>query len=168
MEPFVLSVGIMQGGNRFNILADEVKLEGTMRALSEEVRERAKKLMRETLTSVTSGYGATFDLKFDENAAVTINNPALVEETLPVMRRLLGEGKVMAQKPVMIAEDFSYFQRVVPGFFYFLGVGNRAKGITGNLHTADFDIDEESLVVGVKLMSNVLLDYLERHAAEKK
>ncbi|HVF55442.1 MAG TPA: amidohydrolase [Pyrinomonadaceae bacterium] len=168
MEPLVISVGIVQGGNRFNIIADEVKLEGTMRALDEQVRTRAKTLMRETLASVTSGYGATFDLKFEENAAVTINDPQLVNESLPAMRRVLGDAKVSAQRPVMIAEDFSYFQRVVPGFFYFLGVGNRAKGISANLHTAAFDIDEESLVVGVKLMSNVLLDYLDRHAAEKK
>jgi amidohydrolase len=56
----------------------------------------------------------------------------------------------------------------VPGFFYYLGVGNRARGITASLHTAEFDVDEESLVVGVKVMSNVLLDYLDRHATEKR
>jgi amidohydrolase len=67
----------------------------------------------------------------------------------------------------MPAEDFSYFQKVIPGFYYFLGVGNKAKGLTPMWHTADFDVDEESLVVGVKVMSNVLLDYLDRHAGGK-
>ena len=66
----------------------------------------------------------------------------------------------------MGAEDFSYYQHEVPGFFYFLGVGNKAKGVTAMIHTPEFDVDEESLVVGVNLMSNVLLDYLERHAGE--
>ncbi|HEX8473561.1 MAG TPA: amidohydrolase [Pyrinomonadaceae bacterium] len=168
MEPLVISVGMIHGGNRFNIIAGEVKLEGTMRTLSEEVRERAKGLMRETLQNVTAAYGATFELQFQENAAVTFNDPQLVEETLPVMRRVVGEKGVVAEKPRMIAEDFSYFQRVVPGFFYYLGVGNRARGITASLHTAEFDVDEESLVVGVKVMSNVLLDYLDRHATEKR
>jgi amidohydrolase len=98
---------------------------------------------------------------------VTYNDPRLVEETLPTIRRLVGDSNMIAPKPFMPAEDFSYYQKVVPGFFYFLGVGNKAKGITAAWHTAEFDVDEESLVVGVKVMANVLLDYLERHAAEK-
>jgi amidohydrolase len=165
-EPLVISVGQIQGGTRYNIIAGEVKMEGTMRALNEEVRQRAQTLMRETLQSITAAYGATFELKFDEGAAVTFNEPKLVEETLPVMRRIVGDKNVLSIKPFMPAEDFSYFQKVSPGFYYFLGVGNRAKGITAGWHTPDFDIDEESLVVGVKVMANVLLDYLERNAGK--
>ncbi len=164
LEPLVISVGSIHGGNRFNIIAGEVKMEGTMRALSEEVRKRAQTLMRETLEHTTAAYGATFELEFQENAVVTYNEPALVDETLPTMRAVVGDKNLMAIKPLMPAEDFSYYQRVVPGFYYFLGVGNRARGITAAWHTADFDIDEESLVVGVKVMSNVLLDYLDRHS----
>jgi amidohydrolase len=67
----------------------------------------------------------------------------------------------------MGAEDFSRYQKVIPGFFYFLGVGNKEKGVTAMIHTPDFDIDEESLVLGVKLMSNVMLDYLDRTAVNK-
>jgi amidohydrolase len=166
-EPLVISIGMIQGGRRNNIIADEVKMEGTMRTLSEEVRGRAQSLMKETLANITAAYGATFDLKFDENAAVTFNEPALVEETLPTIRRVVGSDNVISIKPFMPAEDFSYFQKVSPGFYYFLGVGNRARGITASWHTADYDIDEESLVVGVKVMSNVLLDYLDRHAGVK-
>lgn len=165
-EPLVISIGMIQGGRRNNIIADEVKMEGTMRTLNEDVRQRAQALMKETLANITAAYGATFDLKFEENAAVTFNEPRLVEETLPTIRRITGDKNVVAIKPFMPAEDFSYFQKVVPGFYYFLGVGNRAKGITASWHTADFDIDEESLVVGVKVMSNVLLDYLDRHASK--
>ncbi len=164
LEPLVISVGSIHGGNRFNIIAGEVKMEGTMRTLSEEVRKRAQTLMRETVQHVTAAYGATVELEFEENAAVTYNEPALVDETLPTMRAVVGDKNVMTIKPLMPAEDFSYYQRVVPGFYYFLGVGNRARGITAAWHTADYDIDEESLVVGVKVMSNVLLDYLDRHA----
>lgn len=166
-EPLVISVGMINGGSRFNIIADEVKLEGTMRTLSEDVRSRAKELMKETLAGVTAAYGATYDLQIEENAAVTYNEPQLVEETLPMMRHALGEKNVSPLKPQMVAEDFSYYQKVVPGFFYFLGVGNQAKGITAPVHTAEFDLDEESLVVGVRVMSNVLLDYLDHHAASK-
>lgn len=164
LEPLVITVGTIKGGDRNNIIADEVRMEGTMRTLSEEVRSRAKQLMRETLAGVTSAHGATFELLFDNPNPVTYNDPRLVEETLPTIRRIVGEANLVAPKPLMPAEDFSYYQKVIPGFFYFLGVGNKAKGLTPQWHTADFDVDEESLVVGVKVMSNVLLDYLERHA----
>jgi metal-dependent amidase/aminoacylase/carboxypeptidase family protein len=58
------------------------------------------------------------------------------------------------------------FQQEIPGVFYFLGVGNKAKGITAMIHTAEFDLDEDALVVGVKTMANVLLDYLDRAGKE--
>jgi len=166
VEPLVISVGIMQGGNRFNILADEVRLEGTVRTMSEDVRFRVPELMRQTLAGVTSAYGATFTMDYRERSAITYNDAQLVEETLPVMRRVLGEANVIFPPPQMGSEDFSYYQKVVPGFFYFLGVGNKARGLTAMIHTAEFDIDEDSLVVGTKVMANVLLDYLGRHVRE--
>jgi amidohydrolase len=163
-EALVITIGQIQGGRRYNIIADEVKMEGTMRTFNEDVRQRAQGLMRETLANVTAAYGANFDLKFEENGALTFNEPKLVEETLPTIRRVVGNQNLLSIKPFMPAEDFSYFQKIAPGFYYFLGVGNRARGINASWHTADFDIDEESLVVGVKVMSNVLLDHLDRHA----
>ncbi|MCA1815548.1 MAG: amidohydrolase [Acidobacteria bacterium] len=163
LEPLVITVGTIQGGTRFNVIAADVKMTGTMRTLNEQVRERAQAMMRDTLQNVTAAYGATFDLDFTDSNPVTYNEPALVSETLPTMRRVVGEQGVVPLKPFMPAEDFSRYGKIVPGFFYFLGVGNRAKGITAGWHTAEFDVDEESIVVGVKVMSNVLLDYLERH-----
>jgi amidohydrolase len=83
------------------------------------------------------------------------------------MKRVLGDANLVQPKPQMGAEDFSYFQKVVPGFFYFLGVGNKSRGITAMIHTPEFEADEESLVIGVKVMTNVLLDYLDRNAGRK-
>ena len=159
IEPLVISVGIIQGGNRFNIIADEVKLTGTVRTLNAEVRLRVQELMREILAGITAAHGASFTLDFDGSAAVVYNDPALVDETLPGMKRVLGEANVKPLRPFMGAEDFSAYQQVVPGFFYFLGVGNKARGITAGWHTPDFDVDEESLVVGAKVMTNILVDY---------
>jgi metal-dependent amidase/aminoacylase/carboxypeptidase family protein len=95
---------------------------------------------------------------------VTYNDPKLVEATLPTMKRILGDKNLLMPKPQMGAEDFSEYQKIIPGFFYFLGVGNKAKGITAMIHTPEFDVDEEAIMIGVKVMSNVLLDYLDRHA----
>ena len=167
LEPLVITVGTISGGARFNVIAAEVKMTGTMRTLNDQVRERAVQLMRETLQNVTAAYGATFELNLQDSNPVTYNEPGLVDETLPVIRRVVGDPNALAIKPFMPAEDFANFQKIIPGFYYFLGVGNRAKGITSGWHTADFDVDEESLVVGVKVMSNVLLDYLDRRAGQQ-
>lgn len=165
-EPLVITIGSMHGGNRFNIIADEVRLEGTMRTLNEDVRSKAIAMMKQTLAGVTSAYGASFEIDMGDNNPVTYNEPALVEATLPVMRRVLGEVNLIATRPQMGAEDFSIYQQVIPGFFYFLGVGNKSKGITAMIHTPEFDVDEKSLMIGVNLMSNVLIDYLERTASK--
>ncbi|HKS39413.1 MAG TPA: amidohydrolase [Blastocatellia bacterium] len=166
-DPLVITVGSIHGGNRFNIIADEVKLEGTVRTLNETVRKTVKAMMMETLAGVTSAYGAKFEMDYNDGNAVTYNDPKLVEETLPTMKRIVGEANLVTPKPQMGAEDFSEYQKIIPGFFYFLGVGNKAKGITAFIHTPEFDVDEDALVFGVKVMSNVLVDYLERHAANK-
>ena len=167
LEPLVITVGTINGGDRYNIIGGEVRMEGTMRTMSEEVRSRAQEMMRQTLAGVTSTYGASFDLQFDSPNPVTYNDPRLVEEMLPTIRRIVGDANVVSPKPFMPAEDFSLYQKVIPGFFYFLGVANKSKGLMPAWHTADFDVDEECIVVGVKVMSNVLLDYLDHHAASR-
>jgi amidohydrolase len=161
-EPLVITIGSFQGGNRFNIIADEVKMEGTMRTLNEDVRTSAIAMMNQTLKGITSAYGASYELTWGRNNPVTYNDPKLVAATLPTLKRIVGEANLTTPQPQMGAEDFSLFQKVVPGFFYFLGVGNTAKGITAMIHTPEFEVDEEALVIGVKVMSNVLLDYLDR------
>ncbi|HYE74812.1 MAG TPA: M20/M25/M40 family metallo-hydrolase, partial [Blastocatellia bacterium] len=151
----------IHGGNRFNIVTDEVKMEGTIRTFNEDIRRRVREMIDETLSGITAAYGAKYELEYFENAALTYNDPALAEAMLPTLRRLVGEKNLTTPLPQMVGEDFSYFQRVIPGFFYFLGVGNKAKGITAMIHTPEFDVDEESLVIGVRVMSNLLLDYLD-------
>lgn len=166
VEPLVLTFGSIHGGNRHNIIADEVVLQGTLRTHSEAVRERARSLVKEIVSSVAAGHGARAEVVWSPRAnPPTVNDAALVEATLPVMRRTLGPENVVPSPPVMGAEDFAYFQRVIPGFMFWLGVGNPAKGITAMLHTPEFDVDESSLVAGVKVMTNIVLDYLARHAA---
>src|SRR5258707_8426748 len=96
---------------------------------------------------------------------VVYNDPKLVEESLPSIRRVVGESNALEAPKRMGAEDFSFYQQVIPGFFLRLGSGNKAKGITAESHTPEFDIDEECLVTGVKVMSNLTLDFLDRHAA---
>ena len=167
-DPLVVTVGSIHGGNRHNIIADSVTLDGTVRTLSEPVRLRVKGLLKEILEGTAAAHGARVKLDYRDTLPVTSNDPALVEETLPSIRRTVGDSNLVARKPVMGGEDFSFYQKVVPGFFYWLGVGNEARGIASMLHTHTFDVDEECLVVGVKVMSTIVLDYLDRHAGEAK
>lgn len=163
-EPLVVSIGTIHGGNRFNIVADEVKLEGTIRTLNQGVRDDVFKMMHQILKGVTESQGASYELTVEEMTVVTVNNPALVRQMLPTMRRIVGDANVVSPRPLMAAEDFSYFAREVPGIFFFLGVGNSKRGITAGLHTPDFEVDEECLIVGVKTMASMVTDYLEQES----
>ena len=161
-EPLVLTVGSIHGGNRENILADEVTMLGTLRTLSEKTREDVHTMMRQTLEGCTAMSGGSYELKWKEpKYPVTENNAALVEKTLAPLRRVFGDANVIEVKPVMGGEDFSYYQKLIPGFFWFLGAANEAKGITAAHHTADFDIDEDVLLPGVKAAASQLAFYLE-------
>ncbi|MEY2428475.1 MAG: hypothetical protein QOJ40_1360 [Verrucomicrobiota bacterium] len=166
-EPVIITIGTIHGGNRRNILAQEVKMEGTVRTFSEEARTRVEQLMRETLGGITDAYGARFEMQYNQGTKVVYNDPKLVEESLPSIRHVVGETNVIQVPKRMGAEDFCFYQQVIPGFFLRLGSGNKAKGITAEAHTPEFDIDEGCLVVGVKVMSNLVLDFLDRHANDK-
>jgi amidohydrolase len=163
-ESMVLSIGSIHGGNRSNIIPNEVKMEGTIRTFNENTREGVRTMMRRALAGCTAAADAEFELDFGGTSyPVTVNHPGLTAESLPQMRRVLGEANIVDSKPITGAEDFSYYQKIIPGFFWFLGVGNEKAGITAAHHTPDFDIDESALMPGVKLAVNQLLDYLERH-----
>jgi amidohydrolase len=165
-EPVLITIGKVQGGKSPHTIAEEIILEGTVRVFNEEVRKKIEELMRETLSGVTAAYGATYDLDYRHETMVVYNDPKLVEESLPSIRRTVGETNVFEFPQRMGAEDFSYYERVIPGFFLRLGSGNKAKGITAESHTPLFDIDEQCLVTGVEVMSNLVLDFLDRHSAE--
>lgn len=159
-EPVIITVGTIHGGNKPNIIAEEVVMEGTVRTFSAETRNRIEQLIKETLHGITEAYGATFELQMKPITTVVYNDPKLVERAVKVMRNVLGASNVLEVPKRMGAEDFSYFEAEVPGFMMRLGSGNRARGITAEAHTPQFDIDEDCLVVGVKAAAAVLLDYL--------
>jgi amidohydrolase len=162
LEPVVITIGSIHGGNRHNIIADEVRMEGTLRTHNEKVRERAISLIREIVSGVANSHGGSAEVTWSpRNTPPAINDTKLVEATLPSMQRAIGQANVMQVPPVMGAEDFAFFQREIPGFMFWLGVGNAAKGITGALHTPEYDADESSLLVGVKAMTNAILDHLD-------
>jgi amidohydrolase len=123
--------------------------------------------MGEILGGVTSAHGATYQITTTESAAVTVNDPELLAATSAALKQSFGEARLVNMRPVMVSEDFSYYQREVPGVFYFLGVRNAAKGFTAMLHTAAFDLDEDAMVTGVQLLATSAVDYLEKNTVHR-
>ncbi len=162
-EPIVLSVGTIQGGNRFNIIADAVTLTGTVRTLSKDGPARVRDLMERTIKGVTEASGATYAFDFPDGNPVTFNEETLAAASLPVLTEVVGgRQQVLAPPPQMGAEDFALYQQRIPGLFFFLGVANPEKKITAMIHTEYFDIDEDALPIGVRALAGVSLDYLFR------
>lgn len=158
----VVSVGEIKGGNRYNIIADKVELTGTVRTLSKDGPATVRARMEAIAKGITGAYGATYTLNYVEGTTVTFNEPALARQTRAVLAAVAGESKVIEPPPQMGAEDFSYYQKEMPGVFFFLGVRNVAKKITAMVHTEYFDLDEDTLQLGVRAMGTTVLDYLQR------
>ena len=163
--PVVCTVGVVRGGNRFNIIADKVTLLGTVRTLDNEVREAVPSIMERIIKGVTSGMGADYQFQYRMGPPVTFNNPQLTEEMAGVIESVVGNGNLLRPLPLTVAEDFSYYAEKVPGLFLFLGVRNEDKGIVHPLHNPYFDVDEECLPLGVKVMSHLVVSYLNSHSS---
>jgi amidohydrolase len=162
-QPRVLTIGRIQGGTRFNIIADRVVLDGTMRTHDASVRAEMKARMARTVEGVSAAHGTTATLRFlDEGNPPTVNDAALAREVaVPALQRVFGAGAVRLE-PQMVAEDFPYFGRKAPYFYFLLGTRNEAKGIGSVNHTAAFDVDEAALPLGVRALVTLAWDFLLR------
>jgi amidohydrolase len=162
-EPKVLTIGSIHGGNRFNIVADQVTLEGTIRALEPAVRQTLKERIARTVKGVAEAHGTTAVLRWVGGGnGATINEAGLTRASVPSLERVYGKARVREVRPQMGAEDFASFAERVPALYVKMGVRNQAKGITAMIHTEDFDIDEAVLPLGVRALSTMAWDFLAR------
>jgi len=161
--PGVITVGIIQGGERFNIIPETVHLEGTVRAYSADTQDLVERRMREILDGVTAAAGASYTLTYDRKVPSTFNDLDLAAWARRSLIASMGEAAVIDGRPSMGAEDFSYFlQDGIPGFYFRLGVTDPEFG-SGSLHTPTFRADDASVAMGVRAMSGLVLDFLEQH-----
>ncbi len=166
LEPSVITIGMIHGGERFNIIPAEVRMEGTVRTYSEFVRNSIEDRMGEILNGVTLAGGGTFELRYDRGSPATINDPELAEMMLPTLRRVLGDENVDNQEPATAGEDFAFFANEVPGFYFSLGM-IKPGTTSGGHHTPTFQADDSSIPVGMRAMTSLLFDYLESGAAAR-
>ncbi len=160
--PAVVTVGRFTGGNRSNIVPEEVELEGTVRAFDEGVRKDIQNRIRLIATNFAEAAGAIATVEFGLGYPVTRNDPALTERMAPTLRRVVGADNVRVGPLTGTAEDFSFYQQKVPGMFIFLGVTPRDQDYTkvAQNHSPLFFADESALPIGVRVMSNLAIDYL--------
>ncbi len=166
-EAAVVTIGSIHGGVRSNIIPEEVNMEGTIRALNEDMRKQIQEKIKLIAVNIAESNGAAAEVKINEGYPVTYNQPELVAQMLPTLESTAGKSNVILRKAVTGAEDFSFFQQKVPGFFIFLGGMPKGKNIAEAAphHTPDFYVDESGLKLGVKLLCNLTIDYLEKGQA---
>jgi amidohydrolase len=157
----VISIGVIHGGTQGNIVADEVKFVGTVRTLTPEVRQSVLKKLEETVTYVARGMGGKAVLSIEPGYTSLINDDTMVDIVKRSAKQLLGEDNVkVIDMPSLGVEDFAFFAEAVPGAFFRLGVRNEEKGIIHDVHTPLFNLDEESLPIGVAMQVYNVLTFL--------
>jgi amidohydrolase len=160
--PTVLTLGkINSTGGATNIIPSEVKIQGTFRTMDEEWRKVAHEKMINMATSIAEGMGGSCDFEVRKGYPFLINNEVLTDNAKQNAIEFLGEDKVIDLPIRMTAEDFSYYSQEIPACFYRLGTRNEARGITSNVHTDTFDIDESALELSIGLMAWLALKELE-------
>ena len=160
--PAVLSFGIVNGGVRNNIIPDEVELIGTIRNFDKQNQDAIHASLKKMASTIAEASGATAEVTTTYGYPVTINSPELTAKMLPTVKRVAGEDKVARAPLVMGAEDFSYLAQEAPGLFLFLGVTPLERGLASapSNHSPLFYADEDALMTGVSLLTNLTLDFM--------
>ena len=162
-EPAVVTVGAIKGGNRENIIPDSVEMIGTIRTFDEGMRDDIHARVKETAESIAKAGRAGCEVCIRKDYPVTVNDAQLTEAMLPTLERVAGAAQVMQTPKITGSEDFSFFQHVVPGLFFFVGVtpaGQDPRTAAPN-HSPLFRIDEVGLALGVRALAHVACDFLE-------
>ncbi|HEY5930040.1 MAG TPA: M20/M25/M40 family metallo-hydrolase, partial [Burkholderiales bacterium] len=162
-EPAVVTIGGIDGGNRFNIIPDKVELVGTVRTFDEAMRDDIHRRIRNTAEHIAAASGAEVVVNIEKPYAVTINDPGLTERMLPTLKRVAGEANVALRPKTTGAEDFSFFAQQAPGLFIFLGGTPRGTDMSkvAYNHSPRFYVEDSAMKLGVRALLNLTVDYME-------
>jgi len=162
LEPSVITVGTIHGGNRMNIVPEKVEMMGTIRTYDEGMKKDIHARMKRTTEAIASSSGAEATFRVVELYNATVNQPALTEKMAPTLMRVAGNGNWMIVPKATASEDFSFYQEKVPGLFFNLGVTPKGTDLakTASNHSPEFYVDEPALVNGVRALSNLTVDYM--------
>jgi amidohydrolase len=159
-EAAVLSIGKIQSGVRSNIIPEEALIIGTLRTLDYDMQKMINQRMKEMVPAIAKAYRAEAEINIEKGYPITYNDPELTSKMLPSLEKAAGKENVHIQKAITGAEDFSFFAKEIPGLYFFLGGKTPGDTTAAPHHTPDFHIDERGMLLGVKAMSQLALDYL--------
>ena len=160
IESTVITVGKISGGHGFNVIADEVKLRGTTRAMTEENRQMIKTRMQEIVEGVAKASGAEIIMDYQDGYPPTINDANASEKVILSAEKIISAG-VKEPYLTMGAEDFSYYLQKIPGCFFFIGSAPKgAKLMSVPHHCSHFEMDERALLVGASVFVQLIKDIL--------
>lgn len=161
-EPSIITIGSIHGGVRHNIIPDSVHLLGTIRTFNEEMQNDIHARIQNTSEQIARSAGARARVTIRKLYPVTHNDEALTAKMVPSLERAVGKENVMTMSKITGAEDFSFYQKKIPGFFFFVGVTPKSDLKTADAnHSPRFYVDESALRSGLKAMVQVALDFLE-------
>ncbi|SHO61561.1 amidohydrolase [Algoriphagus zhangzhouensis] len=162
-NPAVVTIGAIHGGIRHNIIPEKVEMIGTIRTFGVKQQELVHRRIKEVISNIAKSAGAEAEIDLSYGYPSTINDPQLTSKMLSSMESAAGKENVFIMDPQTGAEDFSFFQKEIPGLFIFLG-GMKKGGdplTTPSHHTPDFFIDESGFTLGVKTLSYFVVDYFD-------
>ena len=162
IEPAVLTIGSIHGGTAANIIPSRVELQGTLRVFDADLRQRLLSRMGELLDGVTSTFRVKAELRMTDSCPACVNDAAMAELVDRVARRILGSQQVLSTMRTLGADDMSLFLNAAPGCYFFVGSANRERGLNSPHHSPTFDFDERALDIGVQMLTNVALEFLEQ------
>ena len=160
IESAVITIGKVSGGTASNIIPDEVELVGTVRSLTPQVQEELKRRIEEVARGIAQSFDMDYRYDFEYGYPMLINDPEMAKLSARACAKGVGEENVVAVKPSMGGEDFSYYLQKVPGAFFRLGNRNEAKGTIHPYHSSLFDVDEDILPLGVEMFVRIIDEYL--------
>jgi amidohydrolase len=161
-EAAVVSVGMINAGIRNNIIPESAQIVGTIRTLDYDMQKKLNDRMKEMVTTIAKAYRAEATVSISSGALITYNDPELTAKMLPSLEKAAGKENVNLVPAITGAEDFSFFQKEVPGFYFFVGGTplSMKESDAPSHHTPDFFIDESGMITGVKAYTQVAVDYL--------
>ena len=166
-NPAVVTIGAINGGNRSNIIPEQVEMLGTIRTFSNEDKSLIFRRVHEIVekTAEAAGATATVELPYTTHYPVTFNNEKLTAAMLPTLQKSVGKDNVTLIPAITGAEDFSFFAQKVPGLYFFIGglpKGANSK-TSGPHHTPQFIIDDSAFKTGLNVLCDLVFDYMELH-----
>ena len=162
LEPAVVTIGAINGGNRMNIIPDKVAMLGTIRTYDEGMKKDIHKRLATTAEHIAESSGAKAKVRVVELYNAVVNPPQLVAQMAPTLERVAGAGNFGVQPKSQASEDFSFYQQEAPGMFFYLGVTprNEDPNTAPSNHSPLFHVDEPAMLYGVRALSNMAVDYM--------